>query len=240
METNGSEDIVRGIIGLIRSEGLSAGDRLPTIRELADKWDTSPNVVRDGFLRAQTLGLVKVHPRSGAFVQEMDYSALVTPLADTLETALMKKDNNLFDLLSARRVIEMELVAIAAARRRPEDMMPIHKAMEEMGSAGADRAEFIAADERFHLGIGEITGNVVLLIILRALLVLLRPYRLTLTPDPGSTAHVGQVHEGIYQSILDGDVERAREVMREHLTDDRERALARIGIGSDTASDMGG
>ena len=72
-------------------------------------------------MQAQTLGLVKVRPRSGAFVQSLTYGPLIEALAGTLEAGLVQVDHSLFHLLEARQLIEMELVALAAQRRRLED-----------------------------------------------------------------------------------------------------------------------
>ena len=52
-------------------------------------------------LQAQTLGLVKIHPRSGAFVRSLSYAPLVDALTETLESSLLETDRNLFHLLEA-------------------------------------------------------------------------------------------------------------------------------------------
>src|SRR5262249_36966944 len=104
-----SRDMTRRLIEYIRSEELAVGDRLPSIRQLATTFEVSPNVIRDALVQAQTLGLVKIHPRSGAFVQSLSYAPLVDALATTFDTALMQVDHNLFHVLDARRCLEVEV-----------------------------------------------------------------------------------------------------------------------------------
>jgi DNA-binding FadR family transcriptional regulator len=69
--------VVRRLIEYIRSRRLMVGDRLPAIRRLAKMIEMSPRAVRDGLMQAQTMGLVTIRPRSGAFVQSVSYASLV-------------------------------------------------------------------------------------------------------------------------------------------------------------------
>ena len=247
--TNDTRTVIHGITDLIRSQGLTTGDRLPSIRQLSTSLGVGPNVVRDALLQAQTMGLVRVHPRSGAFVQSVDFSSLVDALEEMVETALRQEDGNMFHLIEARRLIEIELVGKACGRRTPEDMLPLRMALETMMTHVADRTAFIEADEKLHIGIAKIAGNPVLTSILRALIVLLRPHRLGLLPTSDRRLRTESWHEEIYRAVRDGDADAARAAMGEHLREDRNRVLAQMdtmpsslnnwdGHGNDTETDV--
>ena len=178
-------------------------------------------------MQAQMMGLVKMLPRSGVFVQSLDFSSLVDALANTLETALMQEDNNLFDLIEARRLIEVEVVGLAAARHRMEDLLPLRQTLDQLVDSAEDRNAFIQVDERFHLGLANMAGNPVLILILEALLALLRPHRTAMVPGV-SAQQTRSRHEAIYRKVMDGDVEGAREALLEHLTEQRERLLDQL------------
>ena len=219
-------EVVHRVIRMIRDECLAPGARLPGIRELSDKWRIGRNAVRDGLLRAQLMGLVRIEPRSGAYVRKANFASNVDLLADTLETALIHEDSSIFDVIAARRMIETEIVAEVAAMNRPQDLLPIYEELTALEALRNDRHGFIEADERFHLGLAEIGGNKVLLTLLRAIMILLRPFRMQLEADSEKWLRIEQTHWEIYKSILDGNVEAGRAAMREHLSDDREQALA--------------
>ncbi len=218
----------RRLTQYIRDSGLRVGDRLPPIRELATLWECSPNVVRDSLLAAQTKGILKIHPRAGAFVQSLDFSSLVDALSDTLETALMQKDTNLLHLIQSRILIEVELVGLAAGRRRPEHLLGLRDALERMAAYDGDRPTFVEADEKFHLTIGAAAENQVLVIMLQALLGLLRPYRLNMVPTPDHMEFTTLMHETLYSSIKAGDAATARSTMERHLRRGHEAVLARL------------
>jgi GntR family transcriptional repressor for pyruvate dehydrogenase complex len=168
-------------------------------------------------VQAQAMGLLKIHPRSGAFVQSGNYAPFVDALADTVETSLLQADHNLLHVLEARRSIETDLAAQAARWRRPEALLPVRQALEAMRRSSHQRAECVDADIRFHVGIARAAGNPVLVIFLQALLGLLRPHLLDWSWTVQGWQRTDQSHAEIYQAILDQDIEGARKAMSEHL-----------------------
>lgn len=218
-------DLVQGLIAYIRGAGLTAGDRLPSIRTLAAKLNASPSAVRDAMMQAQTMGLVRVRARAGAFVQSPNYAPLVEALTNTLDTTLLQVDHNLFHLLEARQLLEVELIAQAARRRRLEDLLPVRDALIEMShllsqpiADNENRRRFVDADVRFHLGIAESAGNPVLVTILKSLLELLRPHLVCLPWDDQRRSQTEASHRGLYEALVRGDVNAARQQMVEHLS----------------------
>src|SRR5262249_13489130 len=113
-----NDQAIGRLIEYISSRKLEEGHRLPSIKELAEELQVAPHAVRDALLQAQTMGLVRVQPRSGSYVQAVNFAPLVEVFSRSLPRALTEEDRNLFDLLEARRLIEVELAGMAAARRR--------------------------------------------------------------------------------------------------------------------------
>ncbi len=229
---NRSQQLVCDLIQQIRADGLGVGDRLPSIRNLANKMAVGTNAIRDAMMQAQTMGLVKIRPRSGAFVQSLNYGPLVEALSTTLEASLLQTDHNLFHLLEARQLVEVELASMAAQRRRLEDLLPVREALDAMvGAAEADRSnDFVEADVQFHLGIAEIAGNSVLSMMLHAMHGLLRPYLVRLPWTPERRLRTDRSHAEIYQALVEGRPDKAREAMRGHLSMAYESLLSRVQI----------
>ncbi|HVX61898.1 MAG TPA: FCD domain-containing protein [Pirellulales bacterium] len=212
-------DVVRAIVELIQQRQLKPGDKLPPIRELAREFAVKPTVVRDALLHAQSMGLMRIVPRSGAYVQSLTYEPLVDALASTLSPALMQEDHNLFHLLDARRTLEVELVGRAAKRRQLEDLLPVRSALQGMAEAGdADGEKYASNDIRFHAEIARLAGNPVLLAMHRALLDLLRPYLFSRAADAEEKAVASRSHAAIYAALVKGDAEEAKAETREHLS----------------------
>lgn len=56
------------VVGQIHRQALRAGDRLPSIRELADQWGVHGRLVRAAYEKLQREGLVELRSRSGVYV----------------------------------------------------------------------------------------------------------------------------------------------------------------------------
>lgn len=218
------------LISYITEKKYAIGDRLPSIKGLAVELGLPPHAVRDALLEAQTLGLVRVQARSGAFVQSVSFSPLVEAFSKALPRTLTG-DDNLLDLLEARRLIEADLVGIATARRRLADLVPLRAALQGMYSRDTDYETYVRLNTEFHLGLARVAGNQVLLIVLQHLLQLLRAILVERQPadwlNQSSTKREtdAREHEAIYAAVLAGDVDAARAAMLVHLRDTTESLL---------------
>ena len=224
--SQGSADVLRAIWAIVQDGRLKAGDQLPSIRELADQLDVKPTAVRDALLQAQTMGLVKVLPRAGAFLQAASpmprgvVPALEAVLSGIFPIAWSDDEFNLFHLLDARRLVEIELVGRAAERRRLEELLPLRRALDAMLNLRVDtpRADYVELDIRFHMEIARLAGNLVLLSVQRTLMELLRPHLNDVPYDLQRRGTTDRSHVAIYESLVAADSDRARAEMREHLS----------------------
>src|SRR5262245_16114673 len=98
----------------VRSEGYKPGDRLPAIRELSATLRHGRNAIRDGLMEAQTLGFVRIEPRLGVFLQSLD-PGHVDELPALKNGA--QENQNLFHVVDARLLVEVELAGQAALKR---------------------------------------------------------------------------------------------------------------------------
>ena len=215
---NSGKPVVELLIDLIQAQQLPAGERLPSIRQLASRFGVSANVVRDGLLQAQSMGLVRIEPREGVFVQAVQPAVPRGGRLEALVAPEAPEEYNLFHLTDARLFLELETVGRAAVRHLPEDLLPLSQALRAMDEAGDDLTALVEGDERFHLGIARIAGNPVYVMLLRTVLAPLRSFRETLAPGPESRERTRAVHQKIYQAIRRHDADGAREAMREHLS----------------------
>ncbi|MDB5335735.1 MAG: transcriptional regulator LldR [Planctomycetaceae bacterium] len=211
---------------LVQDRGLQVGDQLPSIRELAERLEVKQSSVRDALLKAESLGFVKILPRSGAFlrVPGLTLAKVAAPIemapADAILSALNSDEHNLFHLLDARRLIEIELAGRTAERRRLEDLLPIRRALEAMLhlTDATARQEYVDLDIRFHLEIARLSGNSVLFAIQQTLMELLRPHLNEVPRDLQRKSITDRSHIAIYETLVSGSADRARVEMRQHLS----------------------
>lgn len=133
---------------LIRNENIAAGERLPSERDLATKLSVSRASLREALIALELGGVIEVRGGSGVYVSELPEPA-----------ALPEAGPGPFEVLSARRLIESEIAAIAARVATDSAIDAIMQAVVEMEKHHSDYSSNEQADRNFHLAIARATGN---------------------------------------------------------------------------------
>src|SRR4051812_36076543 len=126
-----AEDIIDQIERLILNEELHVGDALPSERELAVQLHVSRNILREALGMLVQKGLLEVRPGSGTYVARPNSEFL----RDTLDHFIRFNKSALFDLIEARRAIEVEIAEMAATRATDEDRELIAAALARLESS---------------------------------------------------------------------------------------------------------
>jgi GntR family uxuAB operon transcriptional repressor len=134
---------------LIREENIKAGERLPSERDLAAKLAVSRASLREALIALELGGIVEVRGGSGVYVSEQQEAP-----ADVPEIG-----PGPFEVLSARRMIEAEIAAMAAKMATDSAVDAILLAVLEMERNHDNRSSNEQADRNFHLAIARATGN---------------------------------------------------------------------------------
>ena len=220
------------IARLIASGEFPPGARLPAERELANSLGVSRASVREAIISLEIGGLVEVRVGTGIFV------------TGPMMQASVDRDSGPgpFELLQARKMVEGEVAALAAAKAREEDYAPMRQALEKMEAHVDDFATREASDREFHLALAKATGNSSLELVVEGLW----NQRAELWGRMQRHYHTRELalktirdHAAILAAVEAKDADAARAAMHRHLTrvvrefqrglDDRERrAPARV------------
>lgn len=187
-------------------EELKAGERLTEIR-LADKLGVSRTPIREAIRKLELEGLVVMVPRKGAVVAEIN-------------------EKNLKDVLEVRRVLDVLSAKLACERIDEERKEALAAACQDFVEAieGGDLREIAQKDVALHNIIIEATGNVTLQQMLDNLAEQMYRYRVKYLKDGKQYDRLVEEHRAIYESIVQGDKERAALLAGEHI-DNQERAI---------------
>jgi GntR family transcriptional repressor for pyruvate dehydrogenase complex len=202
---------------LLLSRRLQPGDRVPSIRELARRFNCGIVAVRDALVHAERQGIVEIRPRSGAFIRSLDSIAEGGPAAVDFPVRVV--DGQQLHLCQTRELLEVETAARAAERSRPSDLLPIREALEAWHRArdAGDLPQAVEADCRFHTAIAQMAGNPVVAAIIEQCVRNQHMLECTLPESPRDTQAVVQIHNDIYAALRDGRAERASHAMRTHM-----------------------
>jgi GntR family transcriptional repressor for pyruvate dehydrogenase complex len=198
----------------IRSGAYPVGRRLPSERELAERFGVSRPTLREAMIALEIQGFVESRQGSGVYVTAA--AAKLDPMQDLNIGA--------FELTEARRVVEAEACALAATSIAQEELDELERLLLAMaaasGDGGADALE--AADRRFHVVIAGATRNSALVSVVEMLWDLRHRSPLCLemlarARDVGDRPRIEE-HRAIVKALAAHDSSSARAAMREHLT----------------------
>jgi DNA-binding FadR family transcriptional regulator len=208
-----TEQVAEHITHLIAEGQWPAGMIMPAEGNLAEQFGVSRTVIRECVRVLASRGMVEVRQGRGTSVQPPAAWNVTEPLA-----LLVRADRaDLPHWLEVRSILEVESAGLAAERSGLEGGKALEEAMTSLETSSDDADAFIAADVKFHLGIGLATGNPALLRLLRPVVQPLwqQLHDTALWPDAQRAAN--REHRRILACITAGDAAGARKAMAGHL-----------------------
>lgn len=206
------ERVSRDIASRIERGDYPVGARLPAERQLAVNYDVSRPTVREAIIALEVDGLVEVRKGSGVYVVS----------SSPHDGAQATGDVGPFELLEARREVEGQVAALAAARITDADLCELRRLIEAMRDAGSDATLAEVADRDFHLCIARTSLNSALVATIELFWEMRArspQYRLL-----SEKAHFAGVipsiaeHEAIVAALASHNAEDSRAAMRKHLS----------------------
>jgi len=215
--------VVEQVQNLIRNGKLKPGDKLPPERILAERLGVSRPSVREGIVALEILGLVDSRGGKGNIIKNVDNSLILKQNFEHLE-----EEESPFELLEARKIIEVDVAGYAAQKVQTEDIASIRQTLGDMRnivdnlSVSKEYEKGMEFDREFHLSIARATNNAVLLRIVTTLLENLKEdlwvrLKAKSWAIPGTPEKYLREHEEILDAIEKKASAIARKKMYQHL-----------------------
>ena len=205
--------VLTQIRGLIVEGGLKVGDRLPTERELCERFSSSRNTVREAMRMLKAFGVVEVRPKVGATIVDQRMNRAF----DLFSFNVTEISRQTFDDIQGfRELIETGSVIQIFAAITPDDLAELRDINREMVRAKSV-IEASEQDLRFHSRLVSIIGNKSILDIYR----IMTPVILRIM-QRGKTRRIieGETyreHQAILDAVERRDALAFQYLMRTHL-----------------------
>jgi GntR family transcriptional repressor for pyruvate dehydrogenase complex len=148
-----SETVAQQLREQIRDGGLESGERIPGHRELADAFSVGLSSVREAISMLVSEGLIETRAGRGTFVRHRTDAMAIAAAGEVLTRREVE------EVIEARELLELQLVAMAAERGAPEHIKRLKDCLAQMEASVDDGAGYAEADVQLHLGIAEAAGN---------------------------------------------------------------------------------
>src|SRR6185436_13362788 len=210
------ERVVEKVLELISSGAWKPGFRLPPERELSEAFGVSRTVVREAVKALEARGVLESAIGSGVSVRLADFNMVSRSLQTYMQ--LTSQDDFEIRLNEVRRVLEVEMVALAASRVTPEQRTQLREICQQMREGGNTAKHMAELDFRLHVTLAEATQNDLFKVLLAPLINQLRDQIILTWEDfPRPAEEVFNQHEAIVSAVQNGDADGARQAMMKHL-----------------------
>lgn len=211
-----SQMIVEQVRRLVREGRLKPGDRLPSERDLCERFGVSRVTVREALRVLEAGGLVEIRvgAHGGAFVTTPTSRQVGEGLADLLTLSSLTAA----DVTEARMVFELGILPLVIERATDEDLNRLFDNVRQAEAALKDSSYTMAMSAAFHVQVAACTHNPAIESIVQSfhgpLLMSLREAQVV-APLMGRKGV--EEHRKYVEAIRDRDLEAARAVMTTHL-----------------------
>ena len=206
------DNVALQIQRLIEQEPFEPGSRLPTERELSERFSVSRATIRQAMVHLQALGLVRVKSGSGTYVLNQD-----------IEDSMALPNMTALELTQARSMLESESASIAAVHITDEELNKLDECIQIMNHALPGKEKIADdADRDFHLIIARASRNTAIAYTVQMFWrmrneidAVRRVYEAVCTQDTGPR---GKEHSDILDALRKRDPMEARLAMRFHFS----------------------
>lgn len=213
--------IAEQLRALIGQGEFAIGARLPAERDLARQLGVSRPSVREALIALEVEGWVEVRTGSGVYVLDRAHRA-AAPVA--------AHEWGPLELIRARRVVEGETAALAAAARKRRHLDAMARAITSMRELAARQVVPLEGDRAFHVAIVEACDNTVLVETVQGFWDSRKGPIFTRLGGYFETAASWRMaiaeHEAIREAISARDAEAARQAMHLHMDKSHHRFSA--------------
>lgn len=230
---NLTSELIARLTEEIVSGNLEPNTRLPTEQEMIATFGVSRTVVREAIAALRSEGLVESRQGAGVFVAS-DMSRRPFRIdPDGLHTI-----QGVIDIMELRMSVEVEAADLAAQRRSARDLAEMEKCLTAFRKAVERGDEGVEPDYQFHLAISGATGNDYFRSFIEYLgrhIIPRRSVHIDAHNEVVQRAYHSKVlseHGGIFKAIQAGNARAARQAMRKHLREGRDRYVRLVKSGA--------
>lgn len=158
-----SQKIERKIEEAIRQKKLVNGVRLPSEKELCERFAVSRTALREALRRLSARGLIQIRKGSGMYVSEIKIEDAISSLNLYYD---LKFDSNLIaQIIEVRRLFEPQIARLAARNRTLEDIEKLRENLRALESCDPDNTQLeVDTINKFHMNLAKASGNPIVIV----------------------------------------------------------------------------
>lgn len=160
--TSETSDTVRKTLEYVRHHRLAKGDRLPSERNLSDRFGVTRSSVREALAVLDAMRITERKAKSGIYLRNspddggLDALVLEADLGVAFDAQVTR------DAIEARILCEEQTFRLACQRRTDADLARLRSLLDTYAVLAAEGRNMADADVEFHLAVAAATQNRIL------------------------------------------------------------------------------
>lgn len=213
------QEIIGSFVDFIANEEIKVGDKLPSERELSERFKVSRPSVREALRVMQTIGLIDIRAGGGAYMTNFNLG----PFLDLFSPLFLKRKKFGLELLELRQILEVRAVELAAQYCDDRGKKVLGEIIQQMKKATdeSDVENGVKSDIRFHKTIFDLTENIILIksseLVNSLMEVSIKDARGLVLNRAETPTQLYEEHMAIFKAIVSQKPVKAAEAMKKHL-----------------------
>lgn len=210
-------EIMAGLLHFIRERRFEPGERLPSERELAERFDVSRNTIREILATLEWFRFVERRPSSGVYLRAEVSDPSLETLVLLSGLGLELNEQEVLQSMETRYIIEVQAIRLACRRRTDADLARLDANLESTAADVRSGSNIADRDREFHLALAAATQNSVLVRVVKPFYLLSGRQRQHYFTDRARAKRSLGDHRGLRDAIAARDEDQAVRRLTGHL-----------------------
>ncbi|SEI19365.1 FadR/GntR family transcriptional regulator [Tardiphaga sp. OK245] len=172
-----TSDAVRKTLEFVRHHRLAKGDRLPSERDLSERFGVTRGSVREALAVLDAMRITERKPKSGIYLRNALEDSGLDALVLQADLGLPFDAQVTRDVTEARILCEEQAFRLACQRRTDADLKKLHQLLDTYAALVAKGSNLADEDVAFHLAVVAASQNRVLVRTLTPLMLMSTGWR---------------------------------------------------------------
>ena len=215
-----SEEIVDYIKELIVDGRLKFSDKLPSERDLAERFNVGRPTVREAIRTLELIGLVEVFPgHKGTTIRNPELNTYMESLREQMSWMIQIERTALQQLSEVRDGLETRIALLAAERATKKQLKEMQTILDDMKSCTNDINAYLEKGIEFHSVMARATQNPIFFAVWNAFADIIFKYYRDLLKDLDKKIlkKLYKVNVDVYGAILSKDPDKIHQAMSQHI-----------------------
>lgn len=214
MET---QQAISSLLSLIRERGYESGERMPSERELSERFNVSRGILREALATLEAMRVLERRPQSGIYIKDIAIESSLDLIVLESELGLPVSAPEVADLNEFRSMLEVQAVTLACQRSAQADIERLDLILSESRARYAVGQSLSEQDAQFHIAMCAASNNKLIQRAANSFWLASRARREFYFKEAGNARRSIAQHTALRNAIAKRELAEALDVLAQHL-----------------------